>query len=97
MEVAFRTRRLERCYNDPGLAQRTWGSAVARRYVHRIRTIVRTRAFAELYTIPSLRFHPLHGDREGQYSLALVGRWRLIVRPDADRVIIEEVTNHYGD
>jgi plasmid maintenance system killer protein len=52
---------------------------------------------AELYTF-SFDFHPLKGDREGQYSLTVLGRWRLILTVEGDdAVVIEEVSNHYGN
>lgn len=44
--------------------------------------------------------HALKGDRQGQCSLTLVGRWRLIitVRDEAMTVVrVEEVSKHYGD
>lgn len=97
MEVEFRTRRLERCYHEPAFARRAWGERVARRYVERTQAIVRSRSFAELRAIPALRVHPLRGDRSGLHSLTLTGRWRLVVEVLDARVIIVEVTNHYGD
>jgi proteic killer suppression protein len=54
----------------------------------------------DLFRMPPLRFHPLKGDREGQFALTLIDRFRLIVSfPDQDRktVQVEEVSAHYGD
>ena len=53
----------------------------------------------ELYTIRSLRFHKLSGEREGQYAIVLDDRWRLIVSyMDAEsKFRVEEVSRHYGD
>lgn len=55
--------------------------------------------FSELYTVRSLRLHPLKGGREGEHSLTLVDRWRLILTylPDEQAIHVEEVSNHYGD
>jgi len=47
-----------------------------------------------------LRFHPLKGDRQGQHSITLVDRWRMVVtfRDDVLTVVrIEEVSAHYGN
>jgi plasmid maintenance system killer protein len=51
--------------------------------------------FDDLFTATAL--HLLPGDRKGQHAMTLQGRWRLIVTVEGDTVIVEEVTNHYGD
>jgi plasmid maintenance system killer protein len=60
-------------------------------------TIRNVSEFSKLFDMASLRLHPLTGDRQGFYALTLSGRWRLILTVEGDAVIIEEVTNHYGD
>ena len=72
---------------------------VGRAYIRRITVLRSMERFAEAFAQPSWRAHPLAGQRKGQYAINLTGRWRLIVTEDAERraVIIEEVTNHYGD
>jgi proteic killer suppression protein len=50
--------------------------------------------------VPTLDFHPLKGNRKGQYALTLTGYWRLIITNDGeifDIAKIEEVSDHYGD
>jgi plasmid maintenance system killer protein len=49
--------------------------------------------------MPWLRLHHLSGQRSGQFSIVLDRRWRLILTllEEENRIIIEEVTNHYGD
>lgn len=51
--------------------------------------------FRDLFAFASLRLHPLTGERQGQYAMTLVGRWRLIVSLEGSIVVIEEVSNHY--
>ena len=99
MEVIFRTRRLQRNYEDANRATIDWGRDVSRRYVRRVDELRRARDFHQLYDIPALRLHPLHGSRAGELSIYLTGRWRLIVtRGDTpDSITIEEVSNHYDD
>ena len=99
MDVIFRTRRLRRNYENAGRAEREWGSQVARRYVFRIEQIREIEDFYQLYGIPPLRLHALHGSRNGELSIYPVGRWRLVVaRGDTEQsIIIEEVSNHYDD
>ena len=53
--------------------------------------------FEDLFFATSLHLHPLVGNRRGQYSMTLQGRWRMIVTLNADTVTVEEVSNHHGD
>ena len=99
MEVVFRTRQLQRNYEDVTRAISDWGYDVGKRYVRRVDELRRTHDFHELYNIPALRLHPLRGSRAGELSIYLTGRWRLIVTRGntAQSIIIEEVSNHYDD
>ena len=96
MNVRFRTRLLQRCAQEERLAHREWGSDVARAYLRRIATIRNISEFHRLFDIASLRL-PLTGERASTFALTLVGRWRLILSVEGDAVVIEEVSNHYGD
>ena len=99
MQVIFRTRQLQRNYEDANRATIDWGRDVSRRYVRRIDELRRAHGFSQLYDIPTLRLHPLRGSRAGELSIYLTGRWRLIVTRGAtpQSIIIEEVSNHYDD
>lgn len=55
---------------------------------------------ADLRSFPSLHYHPLKGERKGQYAISLTKRMRLIFTLEGDgfRIIrVEEVSKHYGD
>ena len=85
---------------DSSAGAREWGAKVARRYIERINVLKVAKAADDLYKVAALRFHPLKGDRQGQHSMTLVDRWRMIVtfRDDALTVVrIEEVSAHYGN
>ena len=99
MEVIFRTRRLQRNYENRARAIIDWGPETGRRYAQRIDEIRRAQSMGQLYRIPAFRLHPLQGSRAGELSIYLTGRWRLIVTMDdtTQAVIIEEVSNHYDD
>jgi proteic killer suppression protein len=34
--------------------------------------------------LPGYRFHPLRGDRQGDYAVSVSGNWRLIFRFDGE-------------
>ena len=99
MQVTFRTAQLERCYKKINAGTRRWGEAVARRYVERISILRAVASIADLHTMTALRFHPLMGDRAGQYALWLGEHARLVVSfsEDEKTVLVEEVNQHYGD
>jgi proteic killer suppression protein len=100
MEVKFRTRKLQRQYENHVEADRAYGEEVARRYIQRIELIKQVRDLDELKALPGLDCHPLRGDRKGHWAIRLTGFYRLIVSLQGDNleiVQIEEVSKHYGD
>ena len=98
MEVLFATNRLQQCYEDFKRREREWGPQVARKYVQRIEILYAAKRLEELFSIKSLRLHPLAGHRAREYSVTLHDRWRLIITKEGDSAVrVKEVTNHYGD
>jgi proteic killer suppression protein len=100
VQVKFRTKQLQRCYESHTKATQKWGADVARRYVERISILYAAETVDDLHRIPVLRFHPLKGNRQGQYALSLTARARLIVTftgKTNTTAWIEEVSKHYGD
>ena len=99
MIIKFRNNTLRKNYEDVNEGSREWGHQVARSYVKRIDQIEAMPTFHGLFSISSLRLHPLKGNRQGQYALTLTGRYRLIIErdEDTDTVLVSEVSNHYDD
>ena len=99
MNIEFHNNNLRKNYEDVNKGSRMWGSQVARRYIQRIEQIEAMPTFHSLFSVGSLRLHPLKGSRQGQYALTLVGRYRLIVERDdaSNTVLVLEVSNHYDD
>ena len=99
MKVSFRTRQLERAFEQSDRAVRLWGDETGRRYVTRIIQLMNARDFDDIRVRAALRAHQLKGDRKGEWALNLAGRWRLIVEVAASRneVTVVEVSKHYGD
>lgn len=97
MQVRFRTRQLERCAAELNSAARAWGPRVGRRYVERVQLLQEAPSLDELFAVRTLGFHPLRGDRRGQFALRLTGRMRLIVEPgpeDGSVTVVEVVDYH---
>lgn len=100
MEVRFKTNKLRKCYESSRQAQKLYGSKVAKKYIQRVTMLKSARCFEDLYRLPGLNFHPLSGNRQGQFAIKLTGFWRLIIVNDGDVfdiAKIEEVSDHYGD
>lgn len=98
MNVAFRSRRLERAYREHNEAVRLWGVVVGRRYVERVQALERQAvSVSDLYASRALDFHPLTGNRTGQHALRLTGQMRLVVTVTGEQsVIVEEVVDYHG-
>ena len=68
-------------------------------YIRRVDLLSEIDEFHMLYTLRTIRLHRLSGQRSGQFAITLNRRWRLVISyiEDENRVVIEEVTNHYDD
>ena len=100
VDVTFKTTVLKRAYETLKAGTKRWGEVVARRYILRVNVLYAVRAGDDLYAFPELRFHPLKGDRKGEYAISLDGAWRLVVTfSDEEMTVVrvEEVSKHYGD
>ena len=98
MDLIFRTRSLQRCFEKESEAKRKWGENVGRRYVERVTFICLADTWDDLLEFRFLDLHQLIGDRQGQFAVKLTGKHRLIVMPgDTERVIvIHDVEDYHG-
>lgn len=100
MEIRFKTKKLEKQYTNSKEAEKAYGKEVARKFILRIGILKSAKSFEDLFQIPTLKFHPLKGDREGEFAIKLTGFYRLIITNDGDTfdiAKIEEVSKHYDD
>jgi proteic killer suppression protein len=100
MDVIFRTRKLESCYERSGYGRRRWGKEVAEAFVMRVDMLKAAADMKEIMGLPVIRCHPLKGDMKGKWSITVIGRIRLIFSLEGARmelIRIEEVSHHYGD
>jgi len=100
LEIRFKTKKLEKQYIFSNEAIKAYGLQVAKKYITRINILQSANSFEDLYSMPTLKFHPLTGDRKGEYAISLTGYYRLIITQDGetfDIAKIEEVSKHYDD
>ena len=100
MEIKFKTNKLQKQYENSKDAVKAYGMDVAKKYIQRVNILKSTKSFDELYKIPQLKFHPLTGNRNGEFAISLTGFYRLIITNDGDSfdiAKIEELSKHYDD
>ena len=98
MEIHFRTRELQRCFEQESRAQRRWGVAVGAQYQRRVALIQLSSTWHDLFELRTLGLHPLHGDRAGQFAIRLTGAMRLIVErgETAAEITVVNVEDYHG-
>ena len=99
MDVWFKSRVLQVCYEKHKEGTKRWNQKVARLYIQRINIIFACASAKDLATFPHLRFHQGKGERKGYYYIYIDRAWRITMSFDKTmrKVSIEEVSNHYGD
>ncbi len=100
MDIRFRTNKLEKAYLNSNDGVRLLGAERHRKFVQRIDLIGEARNIDELSILPGLHWHPLKGNRAGQFAVTLTGNFRLIltiVEDTPNTVCVEEVTDYHGD
>ncbi len=88
LTVKFSKRYLEKCYRKESEAIRRWGVDVGKKYIMRVSILYAVESINDLYKIPQLKFHPLKGDRKGQYAISSTERSRLIIKVKDNQIII---------
>ncbi len=82
MDVAFRTRKLEKTFNTATALQKTHGAQMAKVIMMRMAVLKASRHLTLVPTTPPDRLHQLGGDREAQFAVDLVHPSRLVFEPD---------------
>lgn len=84
VDILFRTKKLGKACSDDAKALKEFGAHRAKKLRQRLDDLDAADNLQVMTTLPG-RFHPLKGDRAGQFSLDLDGPYRLIfeaVHPD---------------
>lgn len=100
LEIKFKTNKLQKQYENSRDAIKAHGIEVATKYIQRINILKSANSFDDLSKIPTLKFHPLTGNRDKEFAISLTGFYRLIITNDGDTfdiAKIEEVSKHYDD
>ncbi len=100
MDFIFAARELERLYTHNEGASR-YPAETVKLFRRRVRHIEVARDVRDLRTPPSVHYEKLGGKWAGLSSLRLNDKWRLILSEEetklGKRIVIKEISNHYGD
>jgi toxin HigB-1 len=104
MRVIFDNQYLEDLYESPKVAGKPkFSPSVIKGFKEAIKTIKFIGSSQDLYRLKSLHFEKLKGDLDGYHSIRIDKKYRLIFSIEKDEILIQEViiiddlTNHYGD
>ena len=78
MDIAFRTRKLEKAFNAADTLQKSYGARMARAIMLRMAVLRAARSLALVPATPPDRRHQLRGDRDEQFAVDLVHPYRLV-------------------
>lgn len=82
MDISFSTSKLAKIFNDGERLIRVYGSPNAKKIVNRMALLKASRCLDDVPSVPPCRCHPLHHNREGQFSVDLAHPFRLIFVPN---------------
>ena len=82
MDIAFRTRKLERAFNSVTALQKTHGAQMTKVIIMRMAVLKAARNLALVPTTRPDRRHQLSGNHEGQFAVDLVHPHRLVFEPN---------------
>ena len=98
MRIRFKDKKLEKLYTEEKGAQK-YPPPVVDAFFDLMATIVEADSPQDLRALEWLHFEQLKGERKGDSSLILHGRWRLEITLEQDRqghiVTILQISKHY--
>ncbi len=82
MDIAFRTRKLEKTFNAATALQKAYGVRMAKAIMIRMAVLKVAHNLSLVPTTPPDRRHQLSGDRDKQFAVDLVHPYRLVFEPN---------------
>lgn len=97
MDLDFSSTSLRKAFESRAEAVRFFGEARGKKYVMVLNLVKQSKSITDLYKIPQLKFHPLKGDRRGEFAATLTGNWRIVLSFRADASAkVERVEDYHG-
>jgi toxin HigB-1 len=86
LDIAFRTRKLEKTFNSAKELARAYGSDGAKKAMIRLGVLKAAPTLEAVPTTPPDRRHELQGQLAGKYAVDLAHPYRLIFEPNHDPI-----------
>ena len=86
MDIAFRTRKLQRDFNGEDALQKSYGARMAKVIMTRMAVLHAAHNLGLVPTTPPERRHQLVGDRDEQFAVDLVHPYRLVFEANQEPV-----------
>ena len=86
VDIAFRTRRLERIFNSERRLRSECGDRLASALIIRLAVLRTAETLSMIPSTPPERLHQFSGRRAGQYAVDLAHPFRLVFAPNHDPV-----------
>ena len=101
MEIKFDKKYLQELYEVGKTTDKKYRFQpdIVKRYQARIRTLEKAERIEDLFTVKSLRYHVLTGDKEGISSISVNDQYRIefiVSETDIKVCDILELSNHYN-
>ena len=81
MKVYFKSSKLQKACNSEKNARRVWGVKNARQILLRLDELLAAHDLSVMYFMPRANFHPLKGDRQGQFAVYAKHPFRVVFEP----------------
>ena len=82
LNIAFKTKKLEKTFNSKREMDKAYGARMARALAIRLAVLRSAQALSMVPSTPPERRHQLHKDWRGHYAVDLVHPYRLIFKPN---------------
>lgn len=86
MQIAYKSRRLEKAFLKKAQAVKEWGDQNAGKLLQRHAELMAADSLEIFSKLPGTGYHPLAGDRKDQFACYGKHPFRLIFEPDHDPV-----------
>jgi toxin HigB-1 len=108
MKLEFKSNKIKKQCEDPKEAQKIFGQQIGIKLTLRVNELRAAKNLDDIRKNKANGFHPLEGDREGEYTVTIVHPFRLVFKPVFDSqskelsfsemsiVKIEEVIDYHG-
>jgi proteic killer suppression protein len=101
MKIVIQNVELEKIYQESERGKSKYSSEVKKKFIKTIKMLMIADDLADIRKLKGLNFEALKGDLKGKHSVRVDIKYRIILRVEKDKILIEDIlviedlTNHY--